>query len=90
MHSNLGCDPQQLSDGAHAPGPVLSDNTGCGAPLSSISTMNGVICYTGVDTGSTAFYSCSKCNSGAISSVRTCQLNGTWNGSVPHCECMIV
>ena len=68
--------------------PSGDTSTGCGAPLHSVVIKNGIVCYTGVDAGSTAFYSCSNCNSGAISSVRTCQLNGTWNGTMPLCECI--
>lgn len=85
MHLFIGCDPQQLSDGTYA---LSSNNAGCGAPLHSIGIKNGIACYTGVDAGSTAFHSCSNCDSGAISSVRTCQLNGTWSGTMPQCECM--
>ena len=73
-----------MSDGTHAP---LSDDSRCRAPLHSLSIKNGIVCYTGVDTGSIAFYSCSNCDSGAIISVRTCQLNGNWNGTVPQCDC---
>ena len=78
-----GCDPQHLSDGT-----PLQDGTSCGAPYHSLGIENGIICYNGIDAGATALYICSSSTSTSISSpsVRTCMPNGTWSGSVLHCD----
>ena len=80
----VACNPTALSDGTLSPDDVL-----CGAPFSTLGIKNGIVCYSRVDIGATAFYSCLSCgvNHLKISPVRTCLQDGSWNGSIPHCNC---
>ena len=52
------------------------------------------MCYNGVNIGSNAIYFCSSCSLSLPPinhvSVRTCMENGTWDGSIPKCTCMIM
>ena len=81
-----GCSPHQLSDGT----PLPSSAT-CDVPMHSLGIPNGIVCYSGIDTGAIAVYSCFSCASGIRErpspTVRTCLQNGTWNGIIPQCEC---
>lgn len=79
-----GCDSQELSDGV-----LLPSNVSCGAPLHSLGIKNGIVCYSSIDVGATAIYSCSSCYFGTVlgPSVRICQPNGSWNGTIPQCDC---
>lgn len=80
-----GCDKDHLSDGT-----VLSDGVACGLPLLTAGINNGIVCYTGTGIGATATYHCSNCGSvtsSNIPTVRTCLPTGTWNGTIPHCQC---
>ena len=84
-HHIIGCNPHQLSDDTPLPTGV-----GCGAPMHSLGISNGIVCYSGIDTGAVAVYSCFSCASGIIErspSFRTCLPNGSWNGIIPRCEC---
>ena len=79
-----GCTSSQLGDGA-----ILPDGVQCGSPLLSTGIRNGVVCYTGTGIGSTAFHHCFNCgyDVGSNNTVRTCQSNGMWSGTIPHCVC---
>ena len=80
-----GCNRHQLSDDNPLPTSVT-----CGASMHSLGISNGIVCYSGVDTGAIAVYSCFSCTSGITErspSFRTCLENGTWNGTIPQCEC---
>ena len=79
-----GCSTDQLTDGT-----LLPDDISCGAPFHSLGIKNGMVCFGSVDVGATALYYCSSCDRGEIRnpSVRICSPNGTWNGSIPECEC---
>ena len=52
---------------------------------------NGIVCYSGIDIGSTAIYYCLKCGYQEImtpeSLIRRCNESGQWEGTVPMCEC---
>lgn len=79
----IGCDPQQLNEGKMS----VANTHKCGGPLRSLGIPNGIVCYTGIDVGATAIYSCFNCDTATkIMSVRTCLPNGTWNGTIPQCE----
>ena len=61
-------------------------------PQSSCSqpSRNGLLaCYSGVTPGSTVMYRCANSSFVRLSgqSVRTCQLDGTWSGTMPNCSC---
>ena len=80
-----GCSPYQLSDHKSLPAGVT-----CDAPMHSLGISNGIVCYSGIDTGAIAVYSCFSYASGIVERsplVRTCLENGTWNGTIPQCEC---
>ena len=47
---------------------------------------NGTISFTTTTFGSTATYSCNTGYTLSGGSIRTCQSDGTWSGSVPTCE----
>ena len=82
-----GCNRHQLSD--HIPLPT-SINQPCDAPMHSLDISNGIVCYSGIDTGAIAVYSCFSCASGIVERsplFRTCLENGTWDGTIPQCEC---
>ena len=86
----LGCAESQLIDGEIVD---LSDGTQCGLPLFTIGMKDGVVCYTGTHVGAIATYHCFDCGfsyqrSFGANQVRTCMLDGTWNGTVPHCDCI--
>ncbi len=89
MYNNIffvhiqGCDKDHLSDGT-----VLYDGVACSLPLytAGIENINGVVCYTGTGIGAIATHHCFNCGSN-IPAVRTCLPNGTWNGTLPHCQC---
>ena len=71
----------------------LPTNVGCGTPMHSFGILNGIVCYSGIDTGAVAVYSCFGCASGITERsplVRTCLQNGTWNGIIPQCECGMI
>ena len=63
----------------------------CQLPLKTVHIENGVACHTGTRVGSTAHYYCLSCDSNTVMgtsiSERICMENGSWNGSLPHCEC---
>ena len=87
----IGCDINQLVDGEII---NLSDESGiqCGLPLFTAGiTKEGVVCYTGTHVGAIAMYHCFDCGFNQASSgpnqVRTCMLDGTWNGTAPRCGC---
>lgn len=69
---------------------MLADGIKCGSPLFTTGMHNGLVCYTGTTVGSTAVHHCFNCGYDPTVSthlVRTCQPNGTWNGTVPYCGC---
>ena len=81
----VGCSLHRLSDDKPLPAGVT-----CDAPMHSLGVSNGIVCYSGIDTGAIALYSCFSCASEIVERsplVRTCLENGTWNGTIPHCEC---
>ena len=80
------CDPLLLGDNTS-----LSGNMSCDSPYHSLGIDNGIACYSGISIGSSAFYYCLKCGFTTIkgTSVRTCLPNGSWNGSIPQCNCDI-
>ena len=80
----IACDPEGLSDGTQPP-----DSIACGEPLFTRGIKNGIVCYGSLGTGSTATYSCLSCGLDKLegSHVRTCLLDGTWNGTIPKCNC---
>ena len=45
----------------------------------------GVVCYSGVTTGSLAVYVCNSTHHLEGLSLRECQRNGNWSGTVPQC-----
>ena len=45
----------------------------------------GVVCYSGVTPGSLAVYVCNSTHRLEGPSLRECQSNGNWSGSVPQC-----
>ena len=45
----------------------------------------GVVCYSGVTPGSLAVYVCNSTHRFEGTSLRECQSNGNWSGSVPQC-----
>ena len=75
-----GCDASQLSDGTELSG------VNCDSPLFPAGIKDGLVCYTGTNIGATATYNCFNCGSRSHA-VRTCLPNGTWNGTVPQCNC---
>lgn len=81
----LECDPLLLGNGSLHPNSML-----CDVPNQSVGIENGIGCYNGTTTGSTAFYQCLNCHSDFNDSVRTCLEDGSWNGSIPQCNCELV
>ena len=83
----IGCDASQLGDERT----MLSDGIECGLPLFTARIKDGLVCYTGTHVGATATYHCFDCGfnqaSSSVNQVRTCMLDGMWNGTVPHCDC---
>ena len=80
------CDPRQLGETyVHVP-----DDVNCKSTLHSIGIKNGLVCYNGTAAGSIAIYHCLKSDLTLerIASVRVCQLNGKWNGTVHYCHFM--
>ena len=71
---------------------MLPDGALCGPPLFTVAIRNGVVCYTGTGISATAVHHCFDCGyDPAVSSsghqVRTCQPDGTWNGTQHQCYC---
>ena len=84
-----GCNKNQLTDGTALP----DHGVHCGFPLLTAGIRNGLVCYTGTAIGATAIHHCFNHGSFEVNSswtsvtgVRTCLPDGTWNGTVPHCE----
>ena len=85
-----GCDINQLVDGE-----IIKPPSGihCGSPLLTAGIKDGLVCYTGTHVGAVATYNCFDCGfnprlNQPNSRVRTCMLDGAWNGTVPHCGCI--
>ena len=84
MHVILECDLAQLGNDSTIPGDIS-----CDQPLMSLGIKGGLVCYTGATVGSTAVYYCSSCGLNTLkgSMVRFCMENGSWNGTMPQCDC---
>ena len=78
------CSPADLTDGTPPP-----DDVTCGAPFFTLGIKSGMVCYTRTDIGAVAAYSCLECGVYSLrgSPVRSCLPDGSWNGSIPQCDC---
>ena len=86
----VSCDPADLSDGTELD--QKSYNTLiCGVKsLSLFGIENGIVRYTGNNTGDIAVYSCLSCcftGSSYEIFIRTCTENGNWTRTTPKCDC---
>ena len=86
----VSCNPADLSDGTEVD--KRSSNTlTCGVKsLSFLRIENGIVCYTGNNTGAIAVYSCLSCRFTGSSYeifIRTCTENGIWTRTTPKCDC---
>ena len=81
---NIGCDHQLLGNGSQ-------NNTSCDPPYNTLGFKGGIACYTNNIIGSTAFLYCLNCGFNSIrgSSVRKCLTDGSWNGTIPDCNCKL-
>ena len=82
------CNPADLSDGTELD--LTSSNTLiCGMKsLLSLGIENGIVCYTGINAGAIAVYSCLSCHftgSSYETFIRMCTENGNWTGRTPQC-----
>lgn len=68
---------------------TIEANADLRCPPDSVGTVripNGVVCYSGITLGSTAFYICDDgYKISANSSQRTCQADGHWRDDIPSC-----
>ena len=87
------CDPALLTDGIRA----ISQDITCNPPLNTLKPTginNGVVCYSGISIGSFAHYYCLSCDNMKMVVMnneapgRVCTEDGSWNGTIPSCECM--
>ena len=79
------CNPTVLGSVA-----LLPTDVRCDPPFHSLGIENGIVCYSGTEVGSVAFYSCISCGFNAImngTSIRICTKDGYWNGTTPQCSC---
>ena len=56
----------------------------CDSPLNVISVEESYACYIGTFVGASAVHHCVGCDGRAV---RECLANGTWDGTIPQCDC---
>ena len=69
---------------------LLPTDARCNPPLYTLGISNGIVCYSGTEIGSIAFYSCIDCGFNSLtkgSSVRICTKDGNWDGTITQCNC---
>ena len=88
---SLECNPAKLTVGTTLPSTVsIANDVTCGASYNALGIEGGVVCYSGTQVGSIAIYFCFECGyktllQSATPLIRTCGVNGQWNGSIPQC-----
>ena len=64
---------------------TTADERCIGLLQNSAEFTGGVVCYSGVTPGSLAVYVCNSTHHLEGPSLRECQSNGNWSGTVPQC-----
>ena len=80
-HYPPGCDPNLLYEGRTQ---TVPNEALCDSPLSSISVEEGYACYIGTFVGASAVHHCLGCDDRVE---RVCLADGTWDGTIPQCDC---
>ena len=84
----VSCNLADLSDGTELDQTSSNTLTRGLKSLLSLGIENGVVCYTGNNTGAIAVYSCLSCHFTGSSYemfIRMCTENGNWTGTTPQC-----